>query len=66
MDRRRRKSREAIFAAFSELLSKKNFSQITVGEIIEQADIGRATFYSHFETKDYLEGIMRGTILSYF
>jgi AcrR family transcriptional regulator len=54
MDRRRRKSREAIFAAFSELLSKKNFSQITVGEIIEQADIGRATFYSHFETKDYL------------
>ncbi len=54
MDRRKRKSREAIFAAFSKLLSKKNFSQITVGEIIEQADIGRATFYAHFETKEYL------------
>lgn len=54
MDRRQRKTREAIFKAFSELLSKKNYNQITVGEIIEQADVGRATFYAHFETKDFL------------
>lgn len=54
MDRRQRRTREAIFAAFIELLNKKDFSQITVGEIIERADIGRATFYSHFETKDFL------------
>ena len=54
MDRRQRKTREAIFKAFTELLSRKNFDQMTVGEIIESADIGRATFYSHFETKDYL------------
>ena len=54
MDRRQRKTREAIFRAFTELLSEKDFNQITVGEIIEAADIGRATFYSHFETKDYL------------
>lgn len=54
MDRRQRKTREAIFHAFTELLSKKDFTQITVGEIIERADIGRATFYSHFETKDFL------------
>ena len=54
MDRRQRKTREAIFASFTELLSKKDFNQITVGEIIEHADIGRATFYSHFETKDFL------------
>ena len=54
MDRRQRKTREAIFAAFTALLSKKDYGQITVGEIIEQADIGRATFYAHFETKDYL------------
>ena len=51
MDRRQRKTREAIFAAFIALLSKKDFSQITVGEIIDKADVGRATFYSHFETK---------------
>lgn len=54
MDRRQRKSREAIFGAFTQLLSVKDFSKITVGEIIEQADVGRATFYSHFETKEYL------------
>ena len=54
MDRRQKKTREAIFSAFIGLLSKKHYSQITVGEIIERADVGRATFYAHFETKDYL------------
>lgn len=54
MDRRQRKTRESIFKAFIFLLSKKNFNNITVGEIIKIADVGRATFYSHFETKDYL------------
>ncbi len=54
MDRRQRKTREAIFAAFIALLSKKDFTRITVSEIIGMADISRATFYSHFETKDDL------------
>ena len=54
MDRRQRKTREAIFRAFINLLGKKEFSQITVGEIIDRADVGRATFYAHFETKDFL------------
>ena len=54
MDRRQKKTREAIFNAFTELLSKKHYNQITVGEIIEKADVGRATFYAHFETKDFL------------
>ena len=54
MDRRQKKSREAIFGAFIELLYKKHYNQITVGEIIDKADVGRATFYAHFETKDFL------------
>ncbi len=54
MDRRQRKTREAIFNAFIDLLSKKNYNNVTVGEIIEIADVGRATFYAHFATKDFL------------
>ena len=54
MDRRQKKTRQAIFAAFTQLLSQKDFGNITVGEIIAVADVGRATFYAHFETKDYL------------
>ena len=54
MDRRMKKSRDAIRSAFMVLLKKKNYADITVGEIIELANVGRATFYAHFETKDYL------------
>lgn len=54
LDRRQRKSREAIFKAFIALLSHKDFAQISVGEIIDLADVGRATFYAHFASKDFL------------
>lgn len=54
MDRRQKRTRQAVFAAFTGLLERKTYSSITVQEIIEEADIGRSTFYSHFETKDDL------------
>lgn len=54
LDRRQRKTRRAIFGAFEELMLGQRYSEITVAQIIDRADVGRSTFYAHFETKDDL------------
>ena len=54
MERRRKKTHQAILKAFQELLARKRYESITVQEIIDAADVGRSTFYTHFETKDML------------
>ena len=46
-DRRITKTRKAIYQAFLQLLNQKDYEAITVQEIIDLADVGRSTFYSH-------------------
>ena len=53
-DRRITKTRKAIYHAFLHLLNQKDYDIITVQEIIDRADVGRSTFYSHYESKELL------------
>ena len=54
MDRRKRKTQKGIIEAFTTLLIKKEFDEISVSEISEKADISRGTFYLNFLDKNDL------------
>lgn len=53
-DRRSQRTRHLVGEAFVQLLREKGYSTITVSDIIQRADIGRSTFYSHFRDKEDL------------
>lgn len=53
-DRRIAKTKKAIYTAFLELLNSKGYQATTVQDIIDRADVGRSTFYSHYESKELL------------
>ncbi len=53
-DRRIKKTKISLYNAFSDLLKKKDYSEITVKELAEEADITRKTFYLHYNTLDDL------------
>ena len=48
-DRRTKKTKQALRMGLAELLEEKTIQQITVKELVEKADIHRATFYANFE-----------------
>jgi AcrR family transcriptional regulator len=51
LDRRVRKSQQAILEAFVGLLAEKDFEHITMQEIAERADVNRGTVYLHYVDK---------------
>lgn len=55
VDRRVRKTKRQLREALTTLLLTKSFSEITVREISELADVNRGTFYTHYrDTADLL------------
>ncbi|MFQ5400242.1 MAG: TetR/AcrR family transcriptional regulator [Anaerolineae bacterium] len=53
-DRRIQRTRRALFSALMELMLERGYSEITVSDITERANVGRATFYLHYRDKDDL------------
>ena len=53
-DRRIRRTHKSLHDSLISLVLEKNYDSITVQEILDRADVGRATFYSHFKSKDEL------------
>lgn len=53
-DRQIQKTKVAIYNAFISLLQENDYSKITVQDVIGLANVGRSTFYSHYESKEVL------------
>ncbi|UQZ32219.1 TetR/AcrR family transcriptional regulator [Paenibacillus sp. PK3_47] len=51
MDRRIKKSQDAIMEALISLMAEKDFEKITINEIAERADVNRGTVYAHYTDK---------------
>ncbi len=49
--RQRRRIEAAILKAFATLIQQQSYDDLTVNDIVDYADIGRTTFYRHFDNK---------------
>ena len=53
-DARVRRTRDALGDALVALMQEKPFDAITVQDVLDRANVGRSTFYSHYSDKDDL------------
>lgn len=54
VDRRVSRTCRTIDEAFLALLQRRGYEAVSVSEIAREADVGRATFYEHYKSKDDL------------
>jgi len=50
-DRRTLRTRRALGAALVDLMAARRFDDISVQQLLDRANVGRATFYAHFRNK---------------
>ena len=53
-DRRVNRTRKSLQEALAGLILNKGYDKITVQDIIDRANVGRSTFYAHFQDIDDL------------
>jgi len=53
-DRRIQRTRQLLLDALIQLIQEKEYEAITIQNIIDRANVGRSTFYSHFQDKEDL------------
>lgn len=53
-DRRVQRTRQLLHDALTALIMEKRYESITVQDIIDRANLGRSTFYVHYQDKDDL------------
>jgi AcrR family transcriptional regulator len=51
LDRRVQKTRKLLQDALIDLISEKGLEAVTIQEILDRANVGRSTFYTHFQDK---------------
>jgi AcrR family transcriptional regulator len=54
IDRRVRRTRDVLGDALIGLMHERPFATITVQQVVDRADVGRSTFYTHYRDKDDL------------
>ncbi|WP_211749265.1 TetR/AcrR family transcriptional regulator [Paenibacillus sp. Marseille-Q4541] len=63
LDRRIIKSKDALHDALLHLMQQKEFKEISITDIVKQANLNRGTFYKHYQYKeDLLEEIIDDVI----
>ncbi len=53
-DRQIQRTRQSLLNALIDLIVEKGYEKVTVQDIIDRANVGRTTFYSHFQDKQDL------------
>lgn len=57
-ERRAAETRLRLFRCALVLFSERGFSQVTVEDITDAADVGKGTFFNYFESKDHVLGVL--------
>jgi AcrR family transcriptional regulator len=57
-ERRAAETRLRLFRSALQLFADRGFSNVTVEDITEAADVGKGTFFNYFESKDHVLSVM--------